>query len=211
MPIIKHIQEDKFQIGIWKITESEDEFLTSLSAYPDICEQVNRFKSNTRKIEFLSVRRLILEILGYIPVINYTESGKPYIENNTLYISISHTQGAYAAVLLSTEPFIGIDIEVPSERVTRVENKFLSDDEKSLTLGKVRTEALMIFWSAKETLFKAIDTNEIDFKKHLKIKNFTHSKIGEIEAEFCKEKDFWKGSIHYISNDHYILTWIHRT
>ncbi|MGL4806456.1 MAG: 4'-phosphopantetheinyl transferase family protein [Bacteroidales bacterium] len=209
MPVIQHIKNDRYQIGIWKITESEEEFLTSLSKYPNVCCEVNAFKSHTRKIEFLSVRCLIYELLGHLPVIKYTETGKPYFAENNLHLSITHTKGNFAAVILSEDPFIGIDIEIPSDRVLRIENKFLSADEISLINPSSRIETLMIMWSAKETLFKAIDTNEIDFKKHLKIKDFTNFPATALLTEFSKEKAFWTGHIQYISNNEFIMTWLH--
>lgn len=209
MPIIEHIIKDRYQIGIWQITESEEDLLTSLSAYPNVSHETNRFKSKNRKIEFLSVRNLIYKLLNNLPEIKYTEAGKPFFPNSHLHISISHTQGTYAAVLISEDPFIGIDIEIPSDRVLRVENKFLSTDETSLPISSSRIESLMIMWSAKETLFKAIDTNEIDFKKHLKIKDFTNTSESFLLAEFNKEKAFWNGHIQYISNKEYIMTWVH--
>ncbi|MGL4781015.1 MAG: 4'-phosphopantetheinyl transferase superfamily protein [Bacteroidales bacterium] len=155
------------------------------------------------------MRNLIYKLLNNLPEIKYTEAGKPFFSNSNLHISISHTQGCYAAVLISEDPFIGIDIEVPSDRVLRIENKFLSTDEIALINPSSRIETLMIMWSAKETLFKAIDTSEIDFKKHLKIKDFTISPTRTLQAEFSKEKVFWTGYIQYISNNKFIMTWVH--
>ena len=49
-------------------------------------------------------------MLGRETPVAYHPDGIPYLPDADLHISISHTKG-YAAVLLDTQPRIGIDIE----------------------------------------------------------------------------------------------------
>ena len=58
--------------------------------------------------------------------LTYDEHGKPQLGD--LHISFSHS-GNFAAVALSTECPVGIDIEVMGERVGRLYQRFLNEEE----------------------------------------------------------------------------------
>ena len=91
-------------LGLWQMDESVAELL---ECYPWAnCYQgdLSRFKSDSRKLEFLSVR-----------------------------ISVSHTKG-YAALILSKAREVAVDIEYYSDRVKRIASKFMRKDEKAIDL-----------------------------------------------------------------------------
>ena len=92
---------------------------------------LNRYKSEGRKSEWLSVRVLLKELTGSEPDILYHDNGAPYLPESSLHISISHTKG-FAAVLLSPNKPVGIDIEYRSERIHRIKSRFLSETEFEL-------------------------------------------------------------------------------
>ncbi len=94
------------------------------------------------------------------------EKGKPFIKDNPLYISISHS-GNFAAVTLHTAP-IGIDIEVLKPIDKRLKNRICTDSDL-LFLTKSQTEAqlnlnLLKIWTAKEAYFKMTGTGITNFK-----------------------------------------------
>ena len=100
------------QWAVWKMEESLDTLLALLPEARRIsCEQeLNRFVSERRKMEWTSVRVLLYSMLREDKEIAYSSEGKPYLADHSFFISISHTKG-YVAVILGSQAPVGIDIE----------------------------------------------------------------------------------------------------
>ena len=81
------------QWAVWKMEESLDALLLLLpGARRAFCEQeLNRFVSERRKMEWLSVRVLLYSMLQEDKEIGYSLEGKPYLTDHSFFISISHT------------------------------------------------------------------------------------------------------------------------
>lgn len=95
---------------------------------------------------------LLGEIFGHTVDLQHTNEGKPHI-NEKKFISISHTKKHLTIALSDTKP-IGIDIELISERINRVKERFLNEEE----LLKVKSlNHLALCWSAKEAIYKIND------------------------------------------------------
>ena len=109
-----------------------------------------------RQAEREGVSRLLTEMLGYEPLLEHNEDGKPFIKDYN--ISISHTLG-YVAVILSCEYEVGIDIEYISDRVSRISLRFLRVDEEFTNI----TDKL-IAWCAKETMYKLFSSEHLALK-----------------------------------------------
>lgn len=184
MPLYQQFSDCKggCKIAIWQIVESEEELVAPLSNGRVLLEEARqRFKAAGRRIEWLAVRRLMHQ-LGIASPIAYLPSGKPYLKDDERHISISHTRG-YAAVAISETKPIGLDIEQRTDKVYRVQHKFLSPEEKSLLPSeKKNVEALLIIWTAKEAMFKLVDKEGIDFAEHFHLDPFTVAPAGECTA-----------------------------
>ena len=169
-------------LAIWQIAESEEELTAPLPHGEELlAEARQRFKAAGRRLEWLAVRRLMHQ-LGIASPIAYLPSGKPYLKDDERHISISHTRG-YAAVAISGTNPIGLDIEQRTDKVCRVQHKFLSPEEKSLLPSeKKNVEALLIIWTAKEAMFKLVDREGIDFADHFHLAPFTVAPAGECTA-----------------------------
>lgn len=174
MPLYNHIKSEDATciIAIWQITENEEELMAPV---PDgeslLAEARHSFKAASRRLEWLAVRRLVYEV-GCRKTIKYHSSGRPYLESGNLHISISHTRG-YAAIALCQNAPVGIDIEQRTEKVCRVKDKFLSNEEKLfLPSEKKNVEALLIIWTAKEAIFKLVDKEGVDFAEHFHVSPF---------------------------------------
>ncbi len=179
--ILDKMHDDSF-VAIWKIEEDEEALVAPLPAGERLlCEARTRFKAVSRRLEWLAVRRLLHEV-GVTSPIGYHPSGRPYLMNDSRHISISHTRG-YAAVALHRNVPVGLDIEQRTDKVTRVQDKFLSHEEKTfLTSGKKNVEVMLIIWTAKEAMFKLIDREGIDFAEHLHLHPFTPAAEGIFSA-----------------------------
>lgn len=105
----------------------------------------------------LTAKKLVAEFLCTdIVSINLlrAESGKPYIENNPAYISISHS-GDFVAAAVSHKP-IGIDIEVIKEKDLEFTKKIFCDsDLEFINNSEDKLTAFYKIWTAKEAYLKA--------------------------------------------------------
>ena len=82
----------------------------------------------------------------------YHESGRPYLEDDNLSISISHTKG-YVAVIVSDKTDVGIDIEHYAQRIHKVAFQFMRADEPVDEYRGDTTWKLLLHWSVKEPMF----------------------------------------------------------
>lgn len=151
--IIESLSTD-VRLGLWAIEECEDDILRD---YPSLTTIVDKgMRSQARRLERLAVAALVSEMTGIAcPQIRHRENGAPVIEG--FHISISHTKG-YAAVILSESREVAVDIEYWSDRVERIAAKFIRDDELWKSI-----EHLLLTWCAKETMFKLLNNENLQF------------------------------------------------
>lgn len=205
------IRKDYFDngslMGIWKMDESVDELLKLFppSIRSEADNYINSIGSKRRVIEWLSTRIMLFELLGEIKIIQNHEDGKPYLADNSYHISISHTKD-HAAILLNKLYPVGIDIEIKSDRVEKLAYKFISENEYIDPEKKILHQ--LLHWSAKECMFKLINAQGIDFKKHLFIHKFTPSQNGIITATEYRTKETRTYNLHYEIHPEYVLTWV---
>ena len=146
------------QLGLWRMDEHPHELVQRYPALQELAAEVSRrFRSLVRQQERLCVHALLQEMTGSEElIINHAPSGKPMLEG--YQISISHTRG-YAALMLSTEEQVAVDIEQRSDRVQRIAKRFLRPDEHANT-----TEQMLAHWSAKETVYKLFSVDVLAFE-----------------------------------------------
>ena len=206
MAIYRQYRDESMQWAIWQMDESIDELLALLPIREPYEEGLNQFTSPHRKVEWLSVRVLLYQLLGGTTPVAYEASGKPYLADRTQFISISHTKG-YVAVILSPLAEVGIDIEQYGARIHKVSHKFMRDDEVASPYQSDATWSLLLHWSAKEVMFKCLHTAEVDFREHLHILPFSVSSEGTFDA--CEYRtDLCRSFlIHYQIHPNFVLTW----
>lgn len=70
----------------------------------------------------------------------------------------------------NNQPSIGCDIQVVIEKMARIAHKFLNEPERAFVESRPKAEYLQLlhlFWTAKESLYKAYGLKELDFRKNL--------------------------------------------
>jgi 4'-phosphopantetheinyl transferase EntD len=135
-----------------------------------------------RKQEFLQARVIRDQIVDGTEII-YNEDGKPFLKDNSQFISISHSENYIGMVCA---PFnIGMDIEEVNERIHKIKNRFLN--EKEIESFAKDTLDLTITWTIKEALYKLNERKGIDFRKELLIKE----KINDTYLCQMLELDGW--------------------
>ena len=156
------LKKEKFcSIGVWKISESINE-LKALNENV----KFDQVKSEKRKLEILAVRALLKKMRGNAKL-DYNKYGAPILYDNKK-ISISHSKQLVAIIV--SELKSGIDIEINSERVFKVKNKFLSNND----ITNESQEDLTIAWSTKECIFKWHQKGNLNFKDDILIKRINH-------------------------------------
>ncbi len=193
----------KYTLGIWEITEPADSLLALLEENEADTLRHN-YHSESRLREIAATRILLSQIIEKAAKIEYLPSGKPYLIDSPLNISISHTKG-YAAVILSPKEHLGIDIEYISDRVKRIQNRFVSDKEYIDPQNEIRH--LLLHWSAKETMYKALSKEGVELKTDFLIDPFTPNNSGLISArEYYSHKQL-SFNIQYLITADYVLTY----
>lgn len=170
MPLFyKQELEGGTQLAIWKVDESLDELFNNpkLQRYH---EEASQFKSDKRKKEWLATRLLLQCISPLLSDISYYESGKPFILGSDKTISISHTKG-YVLVIVSETNLVSIDAEIFSDKILRVVPRVMRKDE-CFALYRTPLISQLLIWCAKETLYKLLDYQYIDYSQDLKVLPF---------------------------------------
>ena len=193
---------------MWQITETEEE-LTRLSATPtDEMEEISFIKSESLRKQRLAVRALLNALFEEKVYLSHHDNGKPYLENNAVNISITHTE-KYVAVILHEEEDCGIDIESLDRDFSAVEKKALSEEEIEDLEEEKRNEQLAIYWCAKEAIFKLLSRYNVDFAEQIEIERFRPRGEGELEATFIdKNEDEQDFKLEYMTFDRHVMVWV---
>ena len=205
---LKKELDDDARIYVWEITETEEELMATTAVPDDELEELSFTRSEARRKEKLAERALLNEIFPEKLYLGHHDNGKPYLENNPVNISITHTE-KYVAVILHEEENVGIDIESLDRDFSAVEKKALSEDEIDDLEDEKRNEQLAIYWCAKEAVFKLLSRYNVDFAEQIEIERFRPRGEGELEATFTSKKDDEEEfDLEYITFDRHVLVWV---
>ena len=204
---LKKKLDNEAEIGVWQITETEEE-LKELSATPsDEMEEISFIRSESLRKQRLAVRALLNTMFDEKVYLSHHDNGKPYLENNPVNISITHTE-KYVAVILHEEENVGIDIESLDRDFSVVEKKALSEDEIEDLEDEKRNELLAFYWCAKEAIFKLLSRYNVDFAEQIEIERFRPRGEGELEATFIAKNEEEEFDLEYITFDRHVLVWV---
>ena len=191
-------------VAVMPIEEDSDTLLSYLE-YKDIYREDLEKMSESRKREWLTVRVLLKKMAGEEKIIDYLPSGKPYINDASWKIGISHTKN-YAAIILDKRNEVAIDIEYISPRVNKIRSRFMSEKEERNLSKEKELVHLLLHWSAKESLYKLLDEQKTEFKTQLSIMDF-EPKIDEWST-FSAKAHGDSFTVHYFVNADYVLTYL---
>lgn len=196
-------------LGMWEITEDYDKLLSMINLdNPDI-EQLESFKNYQRKLEWLSVRVLLNTLLDKESKIVYGPERKPYLHNNSHNISISHSKN-FTAILLNKKKRVGLDLEFMSDKILRIADKFMRQEELDSIDKSQELYHLYLHWCAKEALYKICDKVDINFVTNLKIESFKPKEtgliIGTVNNSYMNEKF----TLNYFTLKNYSIVWCYK-
>jgi 4'-phosphopantetheinyl transferase len=204
--ITKHYLNEFSILGVWKIEEDLSILLDLVSLDSDEKKKYKGFSSNSRKLEFLSVRALLSELIGKDAQIVYNKNNKPFLKDGSRFISISHSY-KLTAILLSTNEKVGIDLEYMSSNIATLAFKFINRREKVTKEIEERKYHLYIHWCAKEALYKICDKEGISIRNNITIEPFIVKDAGEIKGRVLTNKINESFDLYYSRYDNYAIVW----
>ena len=203
MPIFfQHQISENTRLGIWKIEESEDFFKGNVPQHRDVTHPHKR-------LQHLAGRFLLQFLFPDFPyqLIQIADTRKPFLPGEQYHFSISHC-GDYAAAIVSKESRVGIDIEIPVQKIIRIRDKFLSMEEKikwSVSGSHPDARTITLLWSCKESVFKWYGDGGVDFSEQIQLKD-QHLATETVDCFFTKNQ--FSLAIHYNLFDHLVLAWV---
>lgn len=195
---------------LWEITESTAMMSTLLH------QRLHDFGATAQHREnkhWLASRLAILEYFKNEEVdLIKDEFNKPHlhVDDQEWFISITHSF-EMAAVLISRDGKVAVDLERMDERINRVKNKFCSGPELVFaeSCGS-EARCLALIWAAKETMYKWYGKKELDFKKNLHVHPFGSNGgfPGQINGRIQKGTYFSEHTIKTDQIGDFVMTWL---
>ena len=200
--------DNKAEIAVWQVTETEDELIRLSSVPTDEMEEISLFRNENQRRQKLAVRALLNEVFEEKMYLNHHDNGKPYLENCVTNISITHT-AKYVAIIISDDDELGIDIESLDRNFAPVEEKALSEEEIDDLDDDKKNEQLAIYWCAKEAIFKRMSQSRVNFAEQIEVEKFNLKKEGELEATFIHKDEYEEDfELEYMMFDRHVLVWL---
>ncbi len=203
MPVFFQQQiNEHTRLGVWKIEETEEFFRGNVPQHREVTHPHKR-------LQHLSGRFLLQFLFPDFPygLIQIADTKKPFLPNDQYHFSISHC-GDYAAAIVSLHQRVGIDVEIPVEKVLRIQDKFLTREEQQIfnvQYSVESTKMATLLWSSKEAVFKWYGDGGVDFKKHIHLSGH-HADIETIDCVFSKNNSSL--AVHYRQFDGLVLAWV---
>lgn len=204
MPLLLNQYENTFRLALWSLTEPLQYFEEKVQLSPSDQLKYAKMNSESRKKEWLAARHLLKEVLGFRPQITYTETGKPLLQNHIRHLSISHSK-LMVGILLCTNPFAGIDIEHTNRSIDKVAKRFLSEKEL-LDIEKLDIQFnRILYWCAKEAIFKAINESNVSFSKQIAIDKVVEN--NSMVGHFVSDKEHIDFVLNFIDIENHVVVW----
>jgi 4'-phosphopantetheinyl transferase len=193
------------RVGVWKISESEAELRAMTSIPSDELEEISYIKNESVRKQRLAVRALLDALFEEKVYLSHHDNGKPYIENNAINISITHTD-KYVAVMLNDDDEVGVDCESLDRDFSQVATRVFSVEELENLDEDTRNEQLAVLWCAKEAIYKLTSQYDVDFAEQIKIDGFRFRDEGELSATYTDKDDYEQElELHYFTFDRHVV------
>jgi 4'-phosphopantetheinyl transferase len=193
-------------LGVWEITEDYDELHGMVDLATVEKAKLDSFKNISRKVEWLSVRALVKNMIGKDTRILYSAENKPFVRGNTHQISISHSNNL-TAVLISKDKKVGIDLEFMSGKISKVADKFINEKETITPNPELQKYHLYLHWCAKEAMYKICDKQDINFRDGLTIYPFKPDEHGFMKGHILNGNGEEDVELEYLQHENYALVW----
>ncbi|MXV49450.1 4'-phosphopantetheinyl transferase superfamily protein [Pedobacter sp. HMF7647] len=201
--------DGKTSFALWKIEETPEQLYSKLQLKAHEKDYLEKLSHNKRNLHWLSTRVLLREMLNTTKYIDcqVDTHGKPYLVNFPQHISLSHSYD-YAAVMISEDKPVGIDIELIKTKITIVAPKFMNEDELAFIDQENRIDHLYICWCAKEAIYKLHGKNNVSFLQNIRLRPFVISASGTFAASLELEGYRQDFTIYFEKFNDYMIGYV---
>jgi phosphopantetheinyl transferase len=184
--------------ALWNITESLED-LSNQSKQTDLENFSRENITHTVKQKEWLASRLILRYLTEKMGSTYygcskDKFGKPHLEGQHFQVSITNSFPFAAGIICRNLP-VGIDLELPKEKLKKTAPKFLQTRE--IEDAEENLEKLCLYWCAKETVFKSYGRKNISLKENIYIDPFKLNNKGCLTGRIKTSEEIYKYDICY--------------
>lgn len=191
MPLFRdRTDDDGTRVVIWEVSEQHDFFQEGLQLGHEeraFVETLNK----KRQLEWIASRYLMQKVMD-IDIeakLRKDKFGKPYLLQEDVHISISHSH-KYSA-LASSPKIIGIDIQLELDKISRIAHKFINKNEWTFIPKHKKTEYMHIIWGAKESMYKAYGRKLVKFIEDMDLDKFIFDEEGfTFAGRLIKDKTY---------------------
>jgi phosphopantetheinyl transferase len=190
-------------ILLWQAVEESDWFKKQLDLVPSLWEEYESLINEAIRHRWLASRYAVQQVSQLSPLdVIKDQSGRPYLGVERKPLSLSHCEGFVAAI--HADFSVGIDVERISSRAQKIKNYFMRDEELDL-LGE-ENDALILAWSAKESIYKWFGEKHLGYKSQLCIQSIDF--IGQaLEIEINKKDLSLIQTVFFRQDSEKVLTW----
>ncbi len=205
MPLFYQRNINQFtKLAVWEIKEDENFFTQQITLQRNITHPHKR-------LQHLAGRYLLQYLYPSFSAndISFNHANKPFSVNKDVHFSISHC-GNYAATIINLSNRVGIDIEIPTNKILKIAPKFLHQLEiENLQIPMhLHTPKLIhqltLLWSCKEAVFKWCGNGQINFSEMIRIQPFSLADNGIIKVNFKQ----YILTIEYKMFENLCLAWV---
>lgn len=204
----KQVDSDT-ELALWKIEEQADALYQQLQLNEAEKAYIEQLGNGKRHLHWLATRVLLRTMLNTQDYIDcrIDAHGKPYLVNMPYHISLSHSFD-YAAVMISRNHPVGIDIEQIKEKVERIAPRFLKPEELAFIAEDSKVQHLYICWCAKEAVYKCYGQKAVSFLDDIALQPFAWQPAGELTARLRKNETDLTYRVDYLQYEDYMIGYV---
>ena len=202
--------DDDTEFALWKIEEDAEDLYAQLQLDEEEKAFVEKLRHGKRHLHWLGTRVLLRTMLHTDEYIDckIDSHGKPYLVNLPYHISLSHSFD-YAAVMISKNAKVGIDIEQIQQKVERIAPRFLNPAELAFAKADPhKVKSLYACWCAKEAVYKCHGQKEVSFADNISLQPFRFEGTGSLEATLQKDLLKLDYTVHYLEYEDYMVGYV---
>ncbi|RFZ81189.1 4'-phosphopantetheinyl transferase [Mucilaginibacter terrenus] len=205
----RHQVDDDTEFALWRIEEGADELYNQLQLDDHEKAFTKQLSASKRYLHWLGTRVLLRKMLKTDEYIDckVDAHGKPYLVTLPYHISLSHSFD-YAAVMISKTSPVGIDIEQIKQKVERIANKFMNQDELAGINERTKIQQLYVAWCAKEAVYKCHGQKEVSFLDNITLKPFSFEGHGIVDVSLAKADMHIDYEVNYLQYDDYMIGYV---
>jgi phosphopantetheinyl transferase len=209
MTILEYKQPFSYQsIAVAEVDyNQEKELFDELTSKNINLSGLTAIKNHKRRIEWMSIRSLLLKMDPMFSDIYYNKHRKPFLKNQNRHLSISHSHHRIA-VYLNEKQICGVDLQHCTSKILRIKEKFLKQAELD-TFNSGNIEELTLLWSIKEALFKVYGKKDIYLKDDITVQSLDFKgKSGSATAVFDSKENNLSYKLNVEIIDDYALAYV---